>query len=311
MLDGNVLITGGAGFLGRAIMARAKAEHWPARFTVYSRDELKQHECRLKFPQAQYVLGDVRDTDRLGLAMLNQDIVIHAAALKYVPESEFNVNECIGINVLGTKAVALAAVAAPSVRCVVLISTDKAVEPVNTYGLTKALAERIFLEYSRLVEDTKFATVRYGNVIGSTGSVVPLFKAMFARDGFVQVTDPTMTRFWIDVKEAISLILIAVHNVGSGCITIPQPKSMTLAALIEAVVPGVPVHIVGVRPGEKHDEMLLNEIESVKTFKSQGVHVFAPDQMETSLRTFELSSDNAERMSVAEFQYFVEHAALI
>lgn len=311
MLTGNILITGGAGYLGRAIMARAKKDAWPCEFTVYSRDELKQHECRLRYPHAQYVLGDIRDTDRLELAMLHQDIVIHAAALKYVPESEFNVAECISINVGGTKAVALAAGHSKSVKTVVLISTDKAVEPINTYGLTKALAERVFREYSRLVYDTKYACVRYGNVVGSTGSVVPVFQRMATDKGRVSVTDPAMTRFWISADDAIDLILVAVNNAGSGCITIPTPKAMSLGELVTAVVPNTPVDIIGPRPGEKHHEKLLSAGESAKTLRMIDMHVYSPDSVATRRDLYELTSDHAERLSVAEFQQLVLASNLI
>jgi UDP-N-acetylglucosamine 4,6-dehydratase len=175
-LYGRILITGGAGFLGRGIMRRAKAENWETEFVIYSRDEYKQALCKRKFPNATYILGDVRDTDRLSIAMSSCSMAIHAAALKYVPEAERNISECLAVNVGGTQS-AIRAAHLADISTLVLISTDKATEPQNTYGLSKALAERLMLEASRDYDDTVFATCRYGNVIGSTGSVVPVFKA--------------------------------------------------------------------------------------------------------------------------------------
>lgn len=312
MLHGNILITGGAGFLGRGILARAKREQWPAKFTIYSRDELKQHQCRLKYPDAHYVLGDIRDSDRLSLAMLNQDIVIHAAALKYVPESELNVLESVGINIQGSRTVGmLAGSSENSVHTCVLISTDKAVEPANTYGMTKAVAEKIWYEYSRLISEVKYATVRYGNVIGSTGSVVPVFKRQAQVEGRVTATNPAMTRFWIDIDEAINLIIQAIVNAGSGCVTIPNPKSMTLSNLIAAIVPGVPVDVIGMRPGEKLHEKLLSFNESVHVVRKDRTHVYAPDLHDKDLMPYELTSDRAERMTPEQFNLYAEAAALV
>lgn len=316
MLHGNILITGGAGFLGRGILARAKREQWPCKFTIYSRDELKQHQCRLKYPDAQYVLGDIRDTDRLSLAMLHQDIVIHAAALKYVPESELNVLESVGINIQGSRNVGMLAGSLENgVHTCVLISTDKAVEPANTYGMTKAVAERIWYEYSRLITDVKYATVRYGNVIGSTGSVVPVFKRQAQVEGRVTVTNPGMTRFWIDIDEAINLILTSVLHAGSGCITIPTPKSMTLSQLVATVVPGVQVDIVGQRPGEKTHEKLLSFAESTQVLRKDNLHIFAPGLDRTkdvpAIISYELTSENAERMTPEQFNLYAEAAALV
>lgn len=314
MLDGRVLITGGAGFIGRAILARAKRENWPARFTIFSRDEQKQDQCRQKFPDANYILGDVRDLERLSLTMSFQDTIIHAAALKYIPESEFNVNEAIGINVGGTQSI-VAAVRGTPVSCVVFISTDKTVEPLNTYGFTKALGERVMYEASRTHSSPRFTSVRYGNAIGSTGSVVPVFKRMAKEQGKVFITDPAMTRFWISANDAIDLILWAAHNTTPGAIVIPRPKAMRIEHVADAVCPGVPQELVGMRPGEKMHEKLLSHTESVKTVTAgpNGAYYeyWQGASNPKTKDTFELSSEHADRMSIEEFRLHVDTAEQI
>lgn len=314
MLRGRILITGGAGFLGRAIMARARRERWDARFTIYSRDEQKQAECRRKFPDARYVLGDIRDFEKLRLLCQFHDIVIHAAALKYIPESEFNVNEAIGINVGGTQTV-VQAVRETSVRTVVFVSTDKAVEPLNTYGFTKALGERVMFEAAQNSSDIKFTSVRYGNVIGSTGSVVPVLKAKAAELGLVPITDPKMSRFWISAEEAIDLILWAAENSTPGSVTIPRPKAMMIGEVAEAIAPGIPQNIVGMRPGEKLYEKLVSFTESVRTIQvgpnGSYYEYWQQAAARQDIAPFELSSHNADRMTVDEFRAHVEAAELI
>lgn len=262
MIKGRVLITGGAGFLGRGILRKAKTEKWDAKFTVYSRDEYKQHLCRDKYPDANYVLGDVRDTDRLTLAMLGHDVVIHAAALKYVPESELNVNESVGINIIGSQSVVKAAREARIAR-VIAISTDKAVEPANMYGLSKAVAEKIFWEASRF-PGPKFLMCRYGNVIGSTGSVLPVFKKQFETTGRVRVTDPDMTRFWLSIDEAVKIIELTNHRAENGAVIVPSLRS-TFIGDIAKYIAGDAIDIVGKRPGEKQHEILLTKEEHCRS----------------------------------------------
>lgn len=313
-LQGNVLITGGAGFLGRAIMAQAKRENWDAHFTIFSRDEQKQDLCHRKFPAARYVLGDVRDFEKLHLLCKFQDTVIHAAALKYIPESEFNVNEAIGINVVGTQCV-IAAVRDTRVDRVVFISTDKAVEPLNTYGFTKALGERIFFEASQYSPEMKFVSVRYGNVIGSTGSVVPVLKAKALADGIVPITDPKMTRFWISADEAIALILWAHSGATTGSVTIPRPRAMRISDVATAVAPGVHQKVVGMRPGEKMHEKLLSLSESVRCIKTgpdaRYYEYWQVANNQGPRTAFELSSEDADIMDIDGFRAHVAAAELI
>lgn len=313
MLNGNVLITG-CGFLARGIMRRADLESWPSRFTVYSRNEHAQDACRRRYPKASYVLGDIRDTERLALTAAGHDVIIGTAALKYVDIAENNISECISINIGGTKSVIEAAWRNRSIHTVVGISTDKAVEAINVYGLSKAVGERLFFEASRQIGDIKFVQTRCGNVVGSTGSVVPLFKRMETDYGEIRLTDPTMTRFWISVDHAIDMIVAAVAG-ESGSITIPHPKAMTLSALASAVCPGVKQRIVGLRPGEKMHEKLMTAAESIRTtklsFGAERLYNYHPARSNTNLAPFELVSDTADAISIDKFRALVEQAALI
>ena len=275
MLTGRVLITGGSGFLGRAILRRAEREGWPARFTVYSRDETKQWELKHRYPKVDCLLGDVaRDLPRLIAAMAGHETVIHAAAVKYIPEAEFNAFEAVEVNIEGSRNVALAAHAA-GVQTVVGISTDKACAPLNLYGATKMVMERLLAEANRL-GSTRYVNVRYGNVVGSTGSVIPLFRRQLDERGRISVTDPRMTRFWLGVDQAIDLILRA-HNQAAerpGCTFIDACPAMSIIDLAGAVYRAwcedqgrepsadVPVDFVGIRPGEKLAEELFGAQEA-------------------------------------------------
>lgn len=289
MLTGNVLITGGTGFLGRGIMRRARRDQWPVKFTILSRDEKKQAECRAKYPEARYVLGDVTDGSRLYLTMLGHDTVIHAAALKYIPEGEFNADECVRVNIDGARSVIDAARSA-GVERVVGISTDKAAQPVNIYGMTKAVMERLFAEAADRSGHT-FTTCRYGNVIGSTGSVVPVMRDQFTKDGFVRITDQYMTRFWMPIDDAVDTVVQAL-SAAPGTVTIPDPMAASMHAIAYAVLgsmgePMYPtetgvieddtrIHIIGARPGEKQHEDLLTHYELFRARKSGGYYTLLP-----------------------------------
>jgi len=267
-----VFVTGGAGFLGRGILRRVygsgagtgvRLEDWDV--TVYSRDETKQDECRRRYPNANYVLGDVCNLDHLTNAMVGHDIVIHAAALKYIPEAELNAAECVAINVDGSRNIVKAA-RAGRISKVVGISTDKACQPVNIYGATKMVMERLFADQQRWgYQYPTFTTVRYGNVIGSTGSVIPLFQRQYAEAGVVRITDPGMTRFWMGIDEAIDLILAAIAKGGNGSVLVPQTRAMTIIDVARAAtVDDVATEVFGTRPGEKQHETLVHYGESVR-----------------------------------------------
>lgn len=260
-LGGNVLITGGAGFLGRGIMHRARREDWDCQFTIYSRDEEKQHAAAQRYP-GRYVLGDITDYSRLRLAMVGHDTVIHAAALKYIPECEANPGECIRINVDGTRAV-LEAARDARVKRVVCISTDKAPQPVNTYGMTKALVER--LVHETFGQDGPVVTAtRYGNVVGSTGSVWPVWKRQAQSDGVLSVTDPNMTRYFMSIDQAVDAVVFACdEGMVGGVVVIPFPGAIKLRNLVPHVASHLSVEYrtVGRRPGEKTHEQMVSANE--------------------------------------------------
>lgn len=277
-LKGNVLITGGAGFLARGFYARARAEGWPVRFTCLSRDDAKHAALARAFPEVRIIRGDVCDSiPALRQAFVGHDVIIHAAASKYVDRSELAAFDTVRVNVEGSRNVALAAASA-GVPIVVGISTDKACEPANVYGLSKAIMERLFLEADGW-GGSRFSVVRYGNVIGSTGSVATLFERQARERGIVSITDPDMTRFWMPIGEAIDLVLASL--VTPGLVTVGAMKAATIATVAEAVAPGVPVEYIGWRPGEKRHERLISDGEALRTLKVNGTPCYllaAPGQ---------------------------------
>jgi len=313
-----ILITGGAGFLGRGILLYLQRYlDEDLEFTIYSRDELKQDICKRKFPKARYVLGDIQDTDRLSLAMIGHDTVIHAAALKYVPDAERNVNECVSVNIDGTRSVIKAAFTA-RVHRVIGISTDKAVMPVNVYGMTKAVCERLYAEYAKY-GGPYFSVVRYGNVVGSTGSVIPVFQRQLAERGSIQVTDPKMTRFWLSVTDAIDLIRIGMqaknNHLPSGSVIIPKSRSMTMRALAESMTTPNNITIIGPRPGEKRHELLLSEYESMWSLGMDTHYELWPLQdrkhIEHSVPPFSISSSDAPQWNSDEMLCMIKEAAYV
>lgn len=262
---GAILITGGTGFMGRAILQRREAEKWSGRCTVFSRDEAKHVALKRRFPDVRFVLGDVRDEDRLTAAAAGHDLIIHTAAMKHIPEAEFNVLECLSVNVDGSISVAKAAMRA-GVECVVGLSTDKAAAPLNTYGATKLLMERVFAEAAGW-GGPSFVCVRYGNVVSSSGSVVPEFRRQIREEGEVRVTDERMSRFWISHSDAIDLIALAATGM-SGTVLIPRCGAMRIMDLARAAIAAegaeCPIREVGLRPGEKVHETLLRNEESTR-----------------------------------------------
>lgn len=263
MLQGNVLITGGAGFLGRGIMHVAKRDHWPCKFTVYSRSEEKQAVAAQRY-KARYVLGDILDTPRLALLMTGHDTVIHAAALKFIPECEANPSECVRVNVDGTRSVMDAARIA-GVSTVVIISTDKAPNPENIYGMTKAITERLVGETYNSPEATRFVACRYGNVIGSTGSVWPVWKRQAANDGVIRLTSPDMSRYMMTIEQAVDVVVSAAStHTPTGVVVIDPTRAIQMrdAATAAAAELGVEVEHMGVRPGEKMHEQMISASEA-------------------------------------------------
>jgi UDP-N-acetylglucosamine 4,6-dehydratase len=288
----SIMVTGGTGSFGRAfvrtLLARPNA---PRRLVVFSRDEQKQdtmaRELRNEFSDEQFArmrffVGDVRDQSRLELAMRDIQIVVHAAALKIVPIAEYNPFECILTNVHGAENVVKAALRT-GVKKVIALSTDKAANPINLYGASKLAADKIMVAANNLSGDTgaSFAVVRYGNVIGSRGSVVPLFQDMLKR-GVTElpITDPRMTRFWITLEQGVGFVLSSLGIMRGGEIFVPKIPSMNIAELAKAMAPGVPHKTVGIRPGEKLHEIMITEDDARMTVELDDRYVICPAQTE-------------------------------
>lgn len=262
--DKSVLVTGGTGSFGKHFVKTVIEKYKPRRLIIFSRDELKQFEMQQLFPMEQhpfmrYFIGDVRDRDRLELAMRDVDYVIHAAALKQVPTAEYNPFECIRTNVFGAENVVYAALRR-NVRKVVALSTDKAANPVNLYGASKLASDKIFVAANNLsgADGTKFSVVRYGNVVGSRGSVVPFFQKL-VQDGAetLPITDERMTRFWITLTQGVNFVLSSMEMTRGGEIFVPKIASTTIVDLASLLGPDVGQKVVGIRPGEKLHETMI------------------------------------------------------
>jgi UDP-N-acetylglucosamine 4,6-dehydratase len=307
VLDGkSVLITGGTGSFGRAFVQRALASK-AKKVIVFSRDEQKHYEMgrQLTDRRLRFFVGDIRDRDRLQTALRDVDIVIHAAAMKHVPICEYNPIEAVQTNVNGARNLIEAAISC-GVGKVLSLSTDKAVSPANLYGATKLCMEKLLVAASAYAGDrwTRFSLVRYGNVMGSAGSVIPLFRNQSKR-GQLTITDARMTRFWIEMEEAVALVLRGLELMNGGEIFIPKLPTSDIETLAEAVAPGVPRTCVGIRPGEKLHETLISTEEARRTSDLGDVLVVWPEfqfhSTLTGFRTgtpvpedFVYSSDRAE-----------------
>lgn len=283
-LDGHsILITGGTGSFGRQFVRTVLRCYHPTRLVVFSRDELKQSEMAeelppTKFLSLRYFLGDVRDQQRLEMALRGIDIVVHAAALKQIPAAEYNPFECINTNVLGAENVVRAAIRA-GVKKVIALSTDKAVNPINLYGASKLAADKIFIASNHLSGEggPRFSVVRYGNVLGSRGSVVPFFQKL-AKNGAksLPLTHPDMTRFWISKQQGVNFVLSCLDMMDRGEIFVPKMPSMRIADLASALAPELKHAIVGIRPGEKLHEMLITPDDASHTLDQEDRYVIVP-----------------------------------
>ncbi len=262
--DASILITGGTGSFGKEFLATVLAEHDPARVVIFSRDELKQYEMKQKWgddDRVRFFLGDIRDLERLQIALHGVDHVVHAAALKQVDTAEYNPMEYVKTNVLGSENVIRASMLA-GVKKVVALSTDKASSPINLYGATKLTADKLFISSNNYAKGygSQFAVVRYGNVMGSRGSVIPFFKALADKGEPLPITDMRMTRFWITLPQAVDFVIQSFADMNGGELYVPRIPSMKVTDLAEAIAPGAPLVEVGVRPGEKlHEEMISPE----------------------------------------------------
>jgi UDP-N-acetylglucosamine 4,6-dehydratase/5-epimerase len=286
----SILITGGTGSFGKRYVKTLLERYKPRRLIVYSRDELKQFEMGQVFHQdcMRYFIGDVRDRDRLIQAMNGVDYVIHAAALKQVPAAEYNPMECIKTNVHGAENVIHAALAA-NVEKVIALSTDKAANPINLYGATKLVSDKLFVAANNVVggHPTRFSVVRYGNVIGSRGSVVPFFKKCVAegRD-HLPITDSRMTRFWITLQHGVDFVLKNFERMHGGEIFVPRIPSVKVVDLATAMAPNLPQKIIGIRPGEKLHEIMCPADDSHLTLEFQDHFVIQPTIQFASLVDF-------------------------
>lgn len=275
-----VLITGGTGSFGKTFVRSLCARFTPRRIVIYSRDELKQYEMQKEFhgPEMRYFIGDVRDHERMKMAMRGVDYVIHAAALKQVPAAEYNPMECIKTNVFGAQNVILAALEA-GIEKVIALSSDKAANPVNLYGASKLAADKLFAAANNMTggHPTRFSVVRYGNVVGSRGSVVPVFKKLLAGGATeLPVTDTRMTRFWITLPQGVDFVLLNFQRMQGGEIFVPKMPSMRIMDLVESLAPGIRVHVVGIRPGEKLHEMICPADDSHLTLEFKDHYVIRP-----------------------------------
>jgi UDP-N-acetylglucosamine 4,6-dehydratase len=274
-----VLITGGTGSFGRKFTELMLKDVHPKKLIVFSRDELKQHEMRQQFqdaPSLRFFIGDVRDRERLYRAFAGVDVVVHAAALKQVPACEYNPFEAILTNVMGAKNVIDAAIDT-GVRRVLAISTDKAVNPVNLYGATKLCAEKLFVDGNAYAGDraTRFSCARYGNVVGSRGSVIPVFQEQ-RRNGHITITDPRMTRFWITLDQGVRFVIRSLEQMDGGEIFVPKIPSMSIMDLSRAIAGECDVKFIGIRPGEKTHEVLVSEEEARYTRELDDMFVILP-----------------------------------
>jgi UDP-N-acetylglucosamine 4,6-dehydratase len=321
--DKVVLVTGGTGSFGKKFVERVLRTQKPKKLIVFSRDELKQFEMQRLFnekthPAIRYFIGDVRDRERLYRALDGVDVVVHAAALKQVPAAEYNPMEAIKTNVLGASNVIDAAIDR-NVKTVVALSTDKAVNPINLYGATKLCADKLFVAANNYSgpHGTRFAVVRYGNVVGSRGSVIPFFLSKRA-SGKLTITDPKMTRFWITLDQAVDLVLNALNWMQGGEIFVPKIPSMNIMDLAKAIAPQCKTEIVGIRPGEKLHEVMVPEDEARHTLDYPDRYVILPsfhewreDSPHKGIKTcapgFSYSSDtNKDWLTVEQLRRMVE-----
>jgi len=278
-----ILVTGGTGSFGQAFVARVLEAYKPSRLVIFSRDEQKQVAMERVFspnehPSIRFFIGDVRDEARLRRAMTGIDYVVHAAAIKHVPVAEYNPIETIKTNILGAENVVNVSLDA-KVKKVIALSTDKAANPVNLYGATKLCSDKLIVAANNLAGEhgTKFGVVRYGNVLGSNGSIVPVFREMMDKNiASLPITDKRMTRFWITLQQGVDFVLQSLGEMIGGEIFIPKIPSMKLTELVDTIAPGYPTHDVGIRPGEKLHESMITRDDAMNTLEFDNCFIIAP-----------------------------------
>jgi UDP-N-acetylglucosamine 4,6-dehydratase len=306
--DKTILITGGTGSFGKQYVKTLLKRHKPRKLIVYSRDELKQFEMEQVYhdPCMRYFIGDVRDRDRLSQAMNGVDFVIHAAALKQIPAAEYNPMECIKTNIHGAENVIHAALA-NNVDKVIALSTDKAANPINLYGATKLASDKLFVAANNLAGSnrTRFSAVRYGNVVGSRGSVVPFFSRLIAEGcDHLPITDARMTRFWISLQQGVDFVLKNFQRMHGGEIFVPKIPSVRMVDLATAMAPGLEQRIIGIRPGEKLHEIMCPADDSHLTLEFDDHFVMKPTIQFIGRGVFECNRLGERGRAVSErFEY--------
>ncbi len=322
--DKVILVTGGTGSFGHEFVQTIIERYTPKKLIIFSRDELKQYEMAQKFsdtkyPFMRYFIGDIRDYSRLEMALRGVDIVVHAAAMKHVPIAEYNPYECIHTNVIGAENIVRASLI-NKVKKVLALSTDKAVSPINLYGASKLAAEKIFIAANNIRGDdpTLFSVVRYGNVIGSRGSVVPFFRNIIQRgDESLPITDMDMTRFWITLPQGVDFVLSSTALMQGGEIYIPKIPSMKIIDLAKAMAPTMKTHVVGIRPGEKLHEWMLTGDEAIQSIELNDRYIVVPlplkktyktkfDHKEISTRFIYSSETNTECLSADQLRKMID-----
>jgi UDP-N-acetylglucosamine 4,6-dehydratase len=304
----SILITGGTGSFGKHFIQTLLNRHRPKRVIVYSRDELKQFEMQQEFnsPSMRFFIGDVRDAERLRQAMRQVDYVVHAAALKQVPAAEYNPMECIKTNIHGAENVINAAIE-NEVEKVIALSTDKAANPINLYGATKLVSDKLFVAANNVTggHRTRFSVVRYGNVVGSRGSVVPFFRKLLNEGAKeLPVTDARMTRFWITLQQGIDFVLKNFERMHGGEIFVPKIPSMRVIDLAEAMAPHLPTSIIGIRPGEKLHEVMCPKDDSHLTIEFSDHFVIRPTILFFNPVSYEENAKGEQGQAVPDgFEY--------
>ena len=306
--DKKILITGGTGSFGKQFVHTILQKYEPSKIIIYSRDELKQFEMAQEFRAKcmRYFIGDVRDLQRLEKAMSGVDFVVHAAALKHVPIAEYNPTECIKTNVMGAQNVIDACIS-NSVPYTIALSTDKAASPANLYGASKLVSDKLFVAANNLRggHDIKFSVVRYGNVLGSRGSVIPFFKNLIKEGATtIPITDPNMTRFWITLQEGVEFVLKNFSRMQGGEIFIPKIPSMKMTEMAKAIAPDLPQEIIGIRPGEKLHEVMCPRDDSHLTLEFHDHFVIKPSITFSAPLDFTINNLGEKGKSVAQgFEY--------